>query len=101
MFNNSPNSISTHKQYYLLKKDDYMNKKRKKKCQIIWEAQYYFSTKLMHMKRNVKKSYATILNYNFQKLSEAKGVAEHARFTWLITHLSRDITCTDHVALMH
>lgn len=73
MFNNSPNSISTHKQYYLLKKDDYMNKKRKKKCQIIWEAQYYFSTKLMHMKRNVKKSYATILNYNFQKLSEAKG----------------------------
>ena len=21
--------------------------------------------------------------------------------TWLITHLSRDITCTDHVALMH
>ena len=28
-------------------------------------------------------------------------VAEHALFTWLITHLSRDITCTDHVALMH
>ena len=24
-----------------------------------------------------------------------------ALFTWLITHLSRDITCTDHVALMH
>ena len=21
--------------------------------------------------------------------------------SWLITHLSRDITCTDHVALMH
>ena len=29
------------------------------------------------------------------------SVAEHALFTWLITHLSRDITCTDHVALMH
>ena len=28
-------------------------------------------------------------------------VAEHTLFTWLITHLSRDITCTDHVALMH
>ena len=28
-------------------------------------------------------------------------VTEHALFTWLITHLSRDITCTDHVALMH
>jgi len=30
-----------------------------------------------------------------------EDVSEHALFTWLITHLSRDITCTDHVALMH
>ena len=29
------------------------------------------------------------------------SVTEHALFTWLITHRSRDITCTDHVALMH
>ena len=28
-------------------------------------------------------------------------MAEHALFTWLITHLSRDITCTDHVALYY
>ena len=28
-------------------------------------------------------------------------VTEHALFTWMITHLSRDITCTDHVAIMH
>ena len=34
-------------------------------------------------------------------LKEMRYVAEHALFTWLITHLSRDITCTDHVALMH
>ena len=34
-------------------------------------------------------------------LSCTEYVAEHALFTWLITHLSRDITCTDHVALMH
>src|SRR5574337_382119 len=33
-------------------------------------------------------------------LSCTEYVAEHALFTWLITHLSRDITCTDHVALM-
>ena len=30
-------------------------------------------------------------------LSCTDYVAEHALFTWLITHLSRDITCTDHV----
>ena len=34
-------------------------------------------------------------------LSCTEYVAEHALFTWLITHLSPDITCTDHVALMH
>ena len=28
-------------------------------------------------------------------------VTEHAVSTWLITHLSRDYSCTDHVALMH
>ena len=27
----------------------------------------------MHMERNVKKSYAITLNYNFQKLSETRG----------------------------
>ena len=44
---------------------------------------------------------AAVKEAALEPVAQPQLVAEHALFTWLITHLSRDITCTDHVALMH
>ena len=48
-----------------------------------------------------KLRFPTVKYFLGMDAGETEYVAEHALFTWLITHLSRDITCTDHVALMH
>ena len=51
-----------------------------------------------------EKEICKIYNFPNDFCSEATGMMMLALSnpgTWLITHLSRDITCTDHVALMH